>query len=117
MTQSEKDVQQALIDLRNEILPALKAFHVASVEAAYTRRGGSRRTIDGMQFRDVAGRRVDRNSIPVTLMRALEARVSAFVPDAEGEGTITVDLMGNAVTLKHFGDDTSSGDTTNQWKV
>jgi hypothetical protein len=110
-------VQQALAELRNEISPALKVFHVASVEAAYTRCQDSRRTIDGMQFRDVSGRRVDRNSIPVTLMKALESRVITFIPNAEGQGTVTVDLVGRVVTLRHCSDDTASGDLTKQWNA
>ena len=56
-------LEQAKSKLRTEILPTLLKHRVANIEAAYSGYGDSG-AIDGLQFRDAAGQRVDRASLP-----------------------------------------------------
>ena len=56
-------LQTAKNTLRTAILPALLASGVANVEAAYSGYGDSG-AIDGVQYRDKAGVRVEREQIP-----------------------------------------------------
>ena len=58
-------LERAKAKLRAEILPTLAQHRVANVEAAYSGYGDSG-AIDGLQFRDAAGQRVDERACQKT---------------------------------------------------
>ena len=98
-------LEQAKAKLRTEILPALVQHRVANVEAAYSGYGDSG-AIDGLQFRDAAGQRVDREAIPTTLVEQLENVLYEFLPagfeiNDGGQGTLTIDTQTAKVTIQH----------------
>ncbi len=72
-------LERAKAKLRAEVLPAPRNHRVATVEAAYSGYGDSG-AIDGIQFRDAAGQRVDRASLPKDVIEQLENCVYEFLP-------------------------------------
>ena len=114
-------LEQAKAKLRTEILPALVQHRVANVEAAYSGYGDSG-AIDGTQFRDAAGQRVDRETIPTTLVEELENVLYEFLPagfeiNDGGQGTLTVDTQTAKVTLQHQENYTESRDSTQEYTL
>ena len=114
-------LEQAKAKLRTEILPALVQHRVASVEAAYSGYGDSG-AIDGLQYRDAAGQRVDRETIPSALIEQLETCVYEFLPagfeiNDGGQGTLTVDVQTSRVTIKHQENYTASNDSTREFDL
>jgi hypothetical protein len=78
--QTEQDrLERAKNRLRTELLPALSNHRVATIEAAYSGDGDSGCS-DGVQFRDSAGERVERASIPDRLKEPLESALYEFLP-------------------------------------
>jgi len=113
--------EQSKQKLRTEILPALRALKVASIEAAYSGAGDSG-AIDGVQFRDSKGIRVERSSIPGTLKESLEDTLYEFLPagfeiNDGGQGTLTVDVEKGRLTLEHQENYTSTLDSVVEWEV
>ena len=114
-------LEQAKAKLRTEILPALAQHRVANVEAAYSGFGDSG-AIDGTQFRDAAGQRVDRETIPATLVEELENVLYEFLPagfeiNDGGQGTLTLDTQTAKVTIKHQENYTESHDSTREFDL
>ena len=114
-------LEQAKAKLRTEILPALVQHRVANVEAAFSGCGDSG-AIDGLQFRDAAGQRVDRETIPATLVEELENVLYEFLPagfeiNDGGQGTLTIDTQTAKVTIKHQENYTASNDSTREFDL
>jgi hypothetical protein len=114
-------LEQAKAKLRTEILPALVQHRVANVEAAYSGYGDSG-AIDGTQFRDAAGQRVDRASLPPDVIEELENCVYEFLPagfeiNDGGQGTLTIDVQTAKVTIKHQENYTDSRDSTREFDL
>jgi hypothetical protein len=118
--------EQARLDrakskLRTEILPALAQHRVANIEAAYSGYGDSG-AIDGTQFRDVAGQRIDRAAIPSNVLEQLENCIYEFLPSGfeindGSQGTLTLDVQTAKVTLQHQENYTASNDSTREFDL
>ncbi len=118
---SQNRLQTSQDKLRNEIIPALMASGVANVEAAYSGYGDSG-AIDGVQFRDKAGLRVEREKIPAALTEKLENVLYEFLPagfeiNDGGQGTLTLDVQTGTVKLEHQENYTESTSSINEWEV
>lgn len=114
-------LEQAKAKLRTEILPALVQHRVANVEAAYSGYGDSG-AIDGLQFRDSAGQRVDRTSVPQDVIEQLENCVYEFLPagfeiNDGGQGTVLIDTQTAKVTIRHQENYTESRDSTREFDL
>ena len=114
-------LEQAKTKLRTEILPALVQHRVASVEAAYSGYGDSG-AIDGLQYRDAAGQRVDRETIPTTLVEELENVLYEFLPagfeiNDGSQGSLTLDVLTGKVTIQHQENYTASNDSTREFDL
>jgi len=118
--------EQARLDrakskLRAEILPALAQHRVANIEAAYSGCGDSG-AIDGTQFRDPAGQRIDRATIPSAILEQLENAIYEFLPSGfeindGGQGTLTLDVRTAKVTIQHQENYTESRDSTREFDL
>ena len=118
---SQNRLQTSQDKLRNEIIPALMASGVANVEAAYSGYGDSG-AIDGVQYRDKAGVRVEREKIPAPLKEQLENVLYEFLPagfeiNDGGQGTLTLDVQTGTVKLEHQENYTESTSSTDEWEV
>ncbi len=107
--------------LRDGILPALAKHRVANTEAAYRGYGDSG-AIDGIQFRDEAGLRVDRASLPAPMVEQLENVLYEFLPagfeiNDGGQGTLTLDVQTAKVTIQHQENYTESRDSTREFDL
>ena len=107
--------------LRNELLPVFAQHRVANIEAAYSGYGDSG-AIDGIQFRDAAGARVDRTSIPAGLIEQLENSLYPFLPagfeiNDGGQGTLTIDTQTATVTIQHQENYTETRDSTREFTL
>ena len=114
-------LEQAKAKLRTEILPALVQHRVANVEAAYSGYGDSG-AIDGLQYRDAAGQRVDRETIPATLVEELENVLYEFLPagfeiNDGSQGTLTLDVLTGKVMIQHQENYTASNDSTREFDL
>jgi hypothetical protein len=94
---------------------------VANVEAAYSGYGDSG-AIDGLQYRDGAGQRVDRETIPATLVEELENVLYEFLPSGfeindGSQGTLTLDVLTGKATLQHQENYTASNDSTREFTL
>jgi hypothetical protein len=117
----EARIDAAKAKLRAEILPALSQHHVANIEAAYSGYGDSG-AIDGIQFRDSAGERVDRTSLPQEITDALENCIYEFLPagfeiNDGGQGTLTIDIQTAKVTIQHQENYTETRDSTREFDL
>ena len=107
--------------LRTQIIPQLVQHRVANIEAAYSGYGDDG-AIDGVQFRDAAGERVDRASLPKEIVEQLENCVYAFLPSGfenndGGQGTLTIDTRTAKVTLNHQENYTETRDSTREFDL
>ena len=107
--------------LRTEIIPSLAEHRVASVEAAYSGYGDSG-AIDGIQYRDEAGVRVDRTTLPAPVVEQLENVLYEFLPSGfeindGGQGTLTLDVRTAKVTLTHQENYTDTRDSTREFTL
>ena len=114
-------LEQAKAKLRTEILPPLVQHRVANVEAAYSGCGDSG-AIDGLQYRDAAGQRVDRASLPKGVIEQLENVLYEFLPagfeiNDGGQGTLTIDTRTAKVTIQHQENYTESRDSTREFDL
>ena len=121
MASMEQQVEQARQTLKNEILPAFLPYGVVNIEVSYSGYGDSG-AIDGVQYRDKAGLRVDRNTLPGTLTEKLETAVYSFLPagfenNEGGQGTVLIDLLARKITLQHGQNEVVSHDTVREWEV
>jgi hypothetical protein len=107
--------------LKAEILPQFAALKVANIEVAYSGYGDSG-SIDGCQYRDSAGARVDRTTIPTPLIETLEGCVYEFLPagfeiNDGGQGTVTIDIPKGTLTIAHQENYTESRDSTQEFRL
>ncbi|MCE9632133.1 MAG: hypothetical protein K8S94_15635 [Planctomycetia bacterium] len=114
-------LERAKANLRAEVLPALRTHRVATVEAAYSGYGDSG-AIDGLQYRDSVGQRVDRTTIPQPLVEQLEACIYEFLPSGfeindGGQGTLTIDTQTAKVTIQHQENYTETRDSTREFDL
>ena len=114
-------LEQAKSKLRVEVLPALRKHRVANIEAAYSGYGDSG-AIDGLQFRDAAGQRVDRASVPQDVIEQLENCVYEFLPDGfeiddGSQGTLTLDVATGRVSIQHQANVTETRDSTREFTL
>ena len=114
-------LEQAKSKLRVEVLPALRKHRVANIEAAYSGYGDSG-AIDGLQFRDSAGQRVDRESLPQDVIEQLENCVYEFLPagfevDDGSQGTLTLDVATGRVSIQHQANVTETRDSTREFDL
>ena len=114
-------LEQAKAKLRTEILPALVQHRVANIEAAYSGYGDSG-AIDGLQFRDTAGERVDRESLPRNVIEELENCVYSFLPagfeiNDGGQGTLTLDVATGRASIQHQENYTETRDSTREFDL
>jgi hypothetical protein len=114
-------LEQAKSKLRVEVLPALRKHRVANIEAAYSGYGDSG-AIDGLQFRDAAGQRVDRASVPQDVIEQLENYVYEFLPsgfeiDDGSQGTLTLDVATGRVSIQHQANVTETRDSTREFTL
>jgi hypothetical protein len=114
-------LQTAKKTLRTTILPALLASGVADVEAAYSGYGDSG-AIDGVQYRDKAGVRVEREKIPAALKEQLESVLYEFLPagfeiNDGSQGTLTLDVQAGTVKLEHQENYTKTRDSTREFTL
>ena len=114
-------LERAKGKLRAEVLPALRNRRVATVEAAYSGYGDSG-AIDGVQYRDEAGERVDRTTIAQPLVEQLETCIYEFLPSGfeindGGQGTLTIDTQTAKVTIQHQENYTETRDSTREFDL
>ena len=107
--------------LRSEIIPRLVQHRVASIEAAYSGYGDSG-AIDGLQFRDSAGQRVDRAGLPKDMIEQLETCIYEFLPagfeiNDGGQGALTIDTRTAKVTIQHQENYTETRDSTREFDL
>lgn len=107
--------------LRDEIIPRLRQHGVANIEAVYSGYGDSG-TIDGVQYRDSAGQRVDRETIPAAVHESLDNCLYEFLPSGfeindGGQGTLTVDTQTSRVTIQHQENYIESRDSTREFDL
>ncbi len=114
-------LQNAKNRLRDVISPHLRQCGVANVEAAYSGYGDSG-AIDGVQFRDASGQRVDRTMIPADLHASLDNCLYEFLPagfeiNDGGQGTLTLEVESAKITLKHQENYTETRDSTREFTL
>jgi hypothetical protein len=107
--------------LRTDILPSLAKHRVANIEAAYSGYGDSG-AIDGIQYRDEAGVRVDRGSLPTPVIEQLENVLYEFLPagfeiNDGGQGTLTLDIQTAKFTIQHQENFTDTRDSTREFDL
>ena len=118
--------EQARLDeaksrLRAQIIPRLAQHRVACIEAAYSGYGDSG-AIDGLQFRDAAGQRVERASLPGDGIEQLETCVYEFLPagfeiNDGSQGTLTIDTQTAKVTIRHQENYTETRDSNREFDL
>ena len=97
------------------------ALGVANIEVSYSGYGDDG-SIDGIQYRDPTGIRVDRATIPEKLIEDLENFVYTYLPAGfeigEGaQGTLTIDVGAAKVTIQHQENYTESHDSTREFPL
>jgi hypothetical protein len=107
--------------LRGEIIPRLMQHRVANIEAAYSGYGDSG-AIDGVQYRDAAGQRVDRTTLPPEVIEQLETCIYEFLPSGfeindGGQGTVLIDTRTAKVTIRHQENYTETQDSTREFDL
>ena len=118
---SAAQLQTVKHTLRTVILPALVASGVANIQAAFSGYGDSG-AIDGLQYRDKSGLRVERDKIPAALKEQLENVLYEFLPagfeiNDGSQGTLTLDISASRITLTHQENDTGSHDSTREFNL
>ena len=119
--ETERTLQATTAKLRTEIIPALVASGVANIQAAFSGYGDSG-AIDGLQYRDKSGLRVERDKIPAPLKEQLENVLYEFLPagfeiNDGSQGTLTLDISASRITLTHQENDTASHDSTREFDL
>ena len=114
-------MDEAKSRLRTQIIPRLAQHGVANIEAAYSGYGDSG-CIDGTQYRDAAGQRVDRASIPGHMIERLETCLYEFLPcgfetDSGSQGTLTIDTQTAKITIQHQENVTETRDSSREFTL
>jgi len=121
MRVAESERRETNDRLRDKILPGFKSLGVANIEVSYSGYGDDG-SIDGVQYRDPTGIRVDRATIPEKLIEDLENCVYELLPAGfeigEGaQGTLTIYVQAGKVTLQHQENCTESHDSTREFPL
>ena len=121
MRVAERERRETNDRFRDELLPQFKSLGVANIAVAYSGYGDSG-AIDGIQYRDQAGIRFDRTTIPTQLIEGLEQCVYTFLPagfeiNDGGQGTLTIDVLNASVTIQHQENYTESRSTTREFSL
>jgi hypothetical protein len=121
MRVAESERRETNDRLRDKILPGFKSLGVANIEVSYSGYGDDG-SIDGIQYRDPTGNRVDRSLIPTSLVESLESCVYELLPagfeiNEGGQGTLTIDVQLAKVTLQHQENYTESRDSTREFTL
>ena len=114
-------LNEAKNGLRTDVLSALAQHRVANIEAAFSGYGDSG-AIDGIQYRDKAGSRIDRTSLPTPVIEQLENVLYEFLPagfeiNDGGQGTLTLEVQTAKVTLKHQENYAETRDSTREFTL
>ena len=117
----ERERRETNDRLRDQILPQFRRLGVANIEVSYSGYGDDG-SIDGIQYRDPTGIRVDRATIPEKLIEDLESCVYTYLPAGfeigEGaQGTLTIDVGAAKVTIQHQENYTESHDSTREFPL
>ena len=117
----ERERRETTDRLRDQILPQFRELGVANIEVSYSGYGDDG-SIDGVQYRDPTGIRVDRATIPEKLIEDLESCVYTYLPAGfeigEGaQGTLTIDVGAAKVTIQHQENYTESHDSTREFPL
>ena len=117
----ERERRETTDRLRDQILPQFRELGVANIEVSYSGYGDDG-SIDGIQYRDPTGIRVDRATIPEKLIEDLESCVYTYLPAGfeigEGaQGTLTIDVGAAKVTIQHQENYTESHDSTREFPL
>ena len=98
----DQQLRVARATLRNEVMPAVVSYGIASVEAAFSGDGGVF-TITGVQLRDANGLRVSRLVVPPSLVERMEVSALAFLPNERqnGAGVVTLDFSVGKVIVRY----------------
>ena len=117
----ERERRETNDRLRDQILPQFRRLGVANIEVSYSGYGDDG-SIDGVQYRDPTGIRVDRATIPEKLIEALEQCVYELLPagfeiNEGGQGTLTIDVQLAKVTIQHQENYTESRDSTREFTL
>ena len=118
---AETSLERARTRLRTEVFPALSKHRVANIEASYSGYGDSG-AIDGLQYRDAAGQRVERTKLPQETVEALEACLYEFLPEGfeindGGQGTLTLDVPSGRLAIQHQENYTATTESSREWHV
>jgi len=118
MASEQTRIEAATRQLRDVLMPELRQYGIASVEVAYSGYGDSG-AIDGVQYRDSAGQRVAREKIPTAVHEALDKCLYEFLPSGfeindGSQGTLTIDLPANVLTLNHGENEMHTRETSRQ---
>ena len=122
MQRAEESERRETTDrLRDQILPQFRRLGVANIEVSYSGYGDDG-SIDGVQYRDPTGIRVDRATIPEKLIESLESCVYEFLPagfeiNDGGQGTLTIDVPKGTVTIAHQENYTDSRDSAREFTL
>ena len=122
MQRAEESERRETTDrLRDQILPQFRRLGVANIEVSYSGYGDDG-SIDGIQYRDPTGIRVDRATIPEKLIEDLESCAYEFLPagfeiNDGGQGTLTIDVGAAKVTIQHQENYTESHDSTREFPL
>ena len=114
-------LDHAKTQLRSVIIPQLREFHIDHIEAAYSGYGDSG-AIDGFQYRDSAGQRVDRTTVPSPVVEQLENCLYELLPagfeiNDGGQGTVLIDTQTGKITLQHQENYTETRDSTREFML
>ena len=117
----ERERRETTDRLHNEILPQFRRLGVANIEVSYSGYGDDG-SIDGIQYRDPTGIRVDRATIPAQLVEDLDHCAYSFLPagfelNDGGQGTLTIDVQLAKITLTHETNYTASNSTTKEFTL
>ena len=118
MASEQSRVDTATRELSDVLIPQFRQYGVAHIEAAYSGYGDSG-AIDGVQYRDSAGLRVDREKIPTAVHEALDKCLYEFLPagfeiNDGSQGTLSIDLSANVLTLNHGENELQTRETSQQ---
>lgn len=120
--QSDRDrLARAKARLKNEIIPKLKKWGVAKVEAEYSGYGDSG-CINHIAYLDQHGQPLNMDLVRAVSDPEIENVLYDFLPDGfeinEGsQGDVTIDVQAGTVKLQHEENYTESTSSTDEWEV
>lgn len=120
--QSDRDrLARAKARLKNEIIPKLKKWGVAKVEAEYSGYGDSG-CINHIAYLDQHGQPLNMDVVRAVSDPEIENVLYDFLPDGfeinEGsQGDVTIDVQAGTVKLQHEENYTESTSSTDEWEV